>query len=55
MKIHYLEVVTEDIDAACALYSKLHNIKFGVADKDLGSARIANLGVVQIRVPPHIH
>ena len=54
MKIHYLEVVTKDIDAACALYSKLHNITFGVADKDLGGARIANLdggGKIGIRAP----
>lgn len=43
MKIHYLEIVTENIDSACVLYSKIHNITFGVADMNLGGARVAKL------------
>lgn len=54
MKIHYLEIVTDNIDAACTLYSRMHSITFGEADKNLGGARTANLeggGKIGIRAP----
>ena len=54
MKIHYLEIVTTDVDAACALYSQMHRVTFGEADQNLGGARTANLtsgGKLGIRAP----
>src|SRR4051794_36631519 len=54
IKIHYLEIVTKDVDAACALYSQVHGITFGKADQHLGGARTANLaggGMLGIRAP----
>ena len=32
MRIHYLEIVTPNVDAACALYGRLHGVTFGQAD-----------------------
>ena len=54
MKIQYLEIVTPDVDAACALYSQMHGVVFGKADQNLGGARTANLaggGMLGIRAP----
>lgn len=54
MRIHYLEIVTTDVDAACVLYSKMHGVTFGEADQNLGGARTANLdsgGMLGIRAP----
>ena len=54
MKIQYLEIVTTDVDAACALYSHMHGVTFGDADQNLGGARTANLsngGMLGIRAP----
>lgn len=56
MRVHYLEVVTADTDAACKLYSALHGVKFGDADTSLGGARVAQLtdgGMMGIRAPMH--
>ena len=41
MSIHYLEIVTHDADALCALYGSLHGLSFGPPDPDLGGARAA--------------
>ncbi len=54
MKIHYLEIVTRDVDASVALYSKIHGVSFGVVDENLGGARtakLANGGTLGIRAP----
>lgn len=54
MKIHYLEIVTTDVDAMCALYSRMHGVAFGDADPNLGGARTASLangGTLGIRGP----
>ena len=54
MKIQYLEIVTTDVDAACALYSQMHGVTFGKANQKLGGARTANLaggGMLGIRAP----
>jgi predicted enzyme related to lactoylglutathione lyase len=54
MKIQYLEIVTRDVDAACALYSQMHGVTFGEADQKLGGARTAKLaggGMLGIRAP----
>lgn len=54
MKIHYLEIVTADVDAACALYSDMYGVSFGEADPSLGGARTAKLddgGLLGVRGP----
>lgn len=56
MQVHYLEVVTKDVDAACELYSETNGVTFGDADPGLGGARTApmtNGGTVGIRAPMH--
>lgn len=56
MYIHYLEVVTTDVDAVCAAYSAAHSVQFGNPDARLGHARTAELprgGVVGVRAPLH--
>jgi uncharacterized protein len=54
MKIHYLEIVTNNVDAACAIYSAMHGVAFGKAVQSLGGARTAKLaggGMLGIRAP----
>lgn len=54
MQIHYLEIVTPDVDASVALYSEIHGVSFSAADENLGGARTAKLtngGTLGIRAP----
>jgi predicted enzyme related to lactoylglutathione lyase len=54
MKIHYVEIVTKDVDAACALYSQAYGVTFGKPDKNLGGARTVKLaegGMLGVRAP----
>ena len=54
MKIHYLEIVTPEVDAVCDTYSTLHDVSFGEGDPGLGGARtaaLANGGLLGIRPP----
>ena len=54
MQVHYLEIVTQEVDATCATYSQLHGIKFGERDPGLGNARTAKLsdgGRIGVRAP----
>lgn len=54
MKIQYLEIVTEDVDAVCAAYASALDVQFGEPDVGLGSARTATLaggGLVGVRAP----
>lgn len=54
MKIHYLEIVTKDVDAVCASYASAHDVQFGEPDARLGNARTATLaggGLVGVRAP----
>jgi predicted enzyme related to lactoylglutathione lyase len=56
MRVHYLEIVTKDVDATCELYSGIHGVKFGDADQSLGGARTAQMsggGMMGIRAPMH--
>lgn len=41
MSIHYLEIVTNDVDAHIELYRHLYGLSFGPPDPDLGQARVA--------------
>ncbi len=54
MQIHYLEVVTKDVDAVCAAYAAAHKVQFGKPDARLGNARTVALpggGLVGVRAP----
>jgi predicted enzyme related to lactoylglutathione lyase len=56
MQVHYLEIVTPEVDATCAAYEKLHGVSFGDPDPGLGNARtaaLANGGVLSVRAPMH--
>ena len=56
MQVHYLEIVTQDVDATCTTYEKLHNITFSEVDPLLGNARTAKLtngGMIGVRAPMH--
>lgn len=56
MQIHYLEIVTKDVDAVCAAYAAALSVKFGKPDAGLGNARTAALpggGMVGVRAPMH--
>jgi predicted enzyme related to lactoylglutathione lyase len=54
MKIHYLEIVTNELDAVCKAYADAHKVRFGEPDSRLGGARTAPLvdgGYVGVRAP----
>jgi predicted enzyme related to lactoylglutathione lyase len=56
MQIHYLEIVTREVDAVCAAYAAANNVQFGEPDAGLGNARTAALpggGLVGVRAPMH--
>lgn len=56
MQMHYLEIVTPDVDAVCAAYAAAHAVAFGQPDAGLGNARTAALpggGMVGVRSPLH--
>lgn len=54
MKIYYLEIVTPEVDALCAQYTKVHGVHFSEPDANLGGARTAQMdggGMLGIRAP----
>lgn len=56
--IHYLEIVTPNVDAACATYAQIHGLTFGQPDAAMGQARLAQRsdgGLVGIRAPLAAH
>lgn len=56
MRIHYLEIVTREVDATCATHEQLNGVTFGEADPGLGNARTAALkngGMIGVRAPMH--
>jgi predicted enzyme related to lactoylglutathione lyase len=56
MQIHYLEIVTTEVDAVCAAYAAANGVQFGGVDPGLGNARTAALpggGLVGVRAPLH--
>ncbi len=56
MQIHYLEIVTKEVDAVCAVYAAANGLQFGDPDAGLGNARTAALpggGLVGVRAPMH--
>ena len=56
MNVHYLEIVTPDVEAVCAHYATLHGVAFGDPVAMLGGARTGSLadgGSVGVRAPMH--
>lgn len=56
MKVHYLEIVTRDVDGVCAAYAAAGGLEFGEPVAALGNARTAPLpggGKVGVRAPMH--
>ena len=54
MKIQYLEVVTNDVDALCVSYASAHDVQFSQPVVELGGARTAELaggGLIGVRAP----
>jgi predicted enzyme related to lactoylglutathione lyase len=54
MQIHYIEIVTKEVDAVCASYAAANGVQFGKPDAGLGNARTATLaegGFVGVRAP----
>ncbi len=56
MKVQYLEIVTDKVDAVCAAYAAAHAVNFGAPQAALGAARTAELvdgGRIGVRRPLH--
>ena len=56
MKIHYLEIVTKEVDAVCAAYKAVNGVQFSEPNAGLGNARTAALpggGLLGVRAPMH--
>jgi uncharacterized protein len=56
MQIHYLEIVTKEVDAVCAAYAAANGTPFGAPEPGLGNARTAAMpggGMVGVRAPMH--
>jgi predicted enzyme related to lactoylglutathione lyase len=56
MQVHYLEIVTTEVDATCGALEKLHGVSFGQPEAGLGHARTAPLvggGLIGVRAPLH--
>jgi len=56
MKVHYLEIVTAEVEAVCTAYAAAIGATFGEPDAGLGSARTAPLpggGLLGVRAPMH--
>lgn len=54
MKIHYLEIVTKDVESVCAAYAASLGVQFGPPVPELGGARTASLdegGLLGVRAP----
>lgn len=54
MKIHYLEIVTPDVESTCQTYEKIHGVEFAGPEAMLGNARTAKLpggAMLGVRAP----
>jgi len=54
MKVHYLEIVSHDVDSVCKAYELAHSVKFSEPDAMLGGARTCVLhddSIVGVRGP----
>jgi predicted enzyme related to lactoylglutathione lyase len=58
MAVHYLEIVSNDVNTLTGLYERVHGLFFGPPDPDLGQARVATQAdgtLVGIRKPLAAH
>lgn len=58
MAVHYLEIVSNDVDSLMTLYQRIHGLSFGAPEPDLGQARVATQAdgvLVGIRKPLAAH
>ncbi len=56
MQVHYLEVVTPDVEAVCQAYSAMDDATFSTPQPLLGNARTTTLPggcIVAVRAPLH--
>lgn len=56
LQVHYLEIVTPDVEATCGTLAKLHGVEFGEPVAGLGNARTAPLAGgwrIGVRAPMH--
>jgi predicted enzyme related to lactoylglutathione lyase len=56
MQVHYLEVVTPEVDVTCEALAKMHGVTFGEPEAGLGNSRtatLANGGKIGVRAPMH--
>jgi predicted enzyme related to lactoylglutathione lyase len=56
MQVHYLEIVTPDVEATCGALAELHGVTFSEPRAELGNARTAALdggGLIGVRAPMH--
>ena len=55
MQIHYLEIVTPDVDAVCSAYVQSAGAQFCAPEESLGNARVADIagGRIGVRAPMH--
>eukprot|EP00009_Paramoeba_aestuarina_P005147 CAMPEP_0201521086 /NCGR_PEP_ID=MMETSP0161_2-20130828/14076_1 /ASSEMBLY_ACC=CAM_ASM_000251 /TAXON_ID=180227 /ORGANISM="Neoparamoeba aestuarina, Strain SoJaBio B1-5/56/2" /LENGTH=118 /DNA_ID=CAMNT_0047919653 /DNA_START=97 /DNA_END=453 /DNA_ORIENTATION=+ len=44
MKVHYIEIVTTNVDEQVKTLEGIHGVKFSEPQADLGNARVADLG-----------
>ena len=54
MRVHYLEIVCDDVAEQCAAMEKVHGLSFGPAVAELGQARVAEAAdgsLVGVRAP----
>lgn len=54
MKMHYLEIISIDVEAVCRAYEAAHGVTFGEPDALLGGARtitLADGSMVGVRAP----
>ncbi len=56
MQVHYLEIVTPEVDSVCETYAHLHGVTFSEPEAGLGNARTVSLldgGKIGVRAPMH--
>lgn len=54
MKVHYLEIVSSDMDAVCKAYELAHSVSFSEPDELLGGAKTCALSdgsIIGVREP----
>ena len=54
VKVHYLEIVSRDVEAVCKAYETVHSVSFGEPNELLGGARtctLADESIVGVRGP----